>query len=95
MGASKTTFYTTSELDTALVARALAHPARVRILKILKSDEFCRNIDLVSYLNLVQSTINFHIQKLKEAGLITLDFTPNCYTIKANKDFNANQLFDF
>ena len=94
MGASKTNHYTSKELEMALVARALSHPARIRILNILKTEELCRNIDLVSQLNLVQSTINTHIRKLKEANLITLDFTPNCYNIRAIKNNNVNNLFD-
>lgn len=84
MGASKTLQYSEEELNIALIARAIAHPARVRIIKILQSEEHCRSVDLVQMLNLVPSTVNEHIYKLKDAQLIYLDFTPNCYILKMN-----------
>lgn len=86
MGASKTLQYSEEELNIALIARAIAHPARVRIIKILQTEELCRSVDLVKILNLVPSTVKEHIYKLKEAKLIYLDFTPNCYLIKMNPD---------
>lgn len=84
MGATKTLNYSEEELNIALIARALAHPARVRIIKLLKSENQCRSIDLVNVLNLVPSSISEHIYKLKDAQLIHLDFTPNCYLLKLN-----------
>lgn len=96
MGASKTLHYSEEELNIALIARALAHPARVRIISILKKENFCRSVDLLNELNLVQSTVNQHINKLKDAQLIHLDFIPNCYLLKLNHSLPKSivNLFD-
>jgi DNA-binding transcriptional ArsR family regulator len=84
MGASKTQQYSDLEISTAIIARALAHPARLRILNLLNEHHQLRNIDLVEHLSLVQSTINAHLTKLKDAQLIELEFNSNCYRIKTN-----------
>ena len=53
------------------VARALAHPARVRIIKLLSTQTECRGADVFSELPLAQSTISEHLRVLKEAGLVS------------------------
>jgi len=55
----------------ASVARALAHPARVRIVELLAAETECRGADVFSELPLAQSTISEHLRILKDAGLIT------------------------
>lgn len=74
------------EKDFAVLAKALAHPARVRILKILSTLEKsggCLNSDLVSELGLAQSTVSEHLRVLKQAGFITAESIPPkmCYRI--------------
>lgn len=86
MGASKTHQYSSSEINTALIARAIAHPARIRILNQISKGRNLRNIDLVSELQLVKSTVHKHILILKEADLIELDYLPNCYIIRLKED---------
>ena len=86
MGASKTNQYSINEIKTANIARALAHPARIRILSLLKQELFTRNTDLVKDLKLVKSTINSHLNKLQDADLIELEFHSNCYWIRSKKD---------
>ncbi|MDZ4168183.1 MAG: metalloregulator ArsR/SmtB family transcription factor [Coriobacteriia bacterium] len=54
----------------ALVARALAHPARVRIVRLLAAQAECRGQEVFSELPLAQSTISEHLRVLKEAGLV-------------------------
>lgn len=54
----------------ALVARALSHPARVRIVRLLATQANCRGADVFSELPLAQSTISEHLRVLKEAGLV-------------------------
>ncbi len=56
---------------TAATARALAHPARVRILELLASQTECRGAELFSEIPLAQSTISEHLRVLKEAGLLS------------------------
>lgn len=54
----------------ALVAHALAHPARVRILRLLAAQASCRGSEVFSELPLAQSTISQHLSVLKKAGLV-------------------------
>lgn len=74
------------EKEFALLAKALSHPARVRILHILSALEKaggCLNSDLVSELGLAQSTVSEHLRILKLAGFITAESIPPkmCYRI--------------
>jgi len=54
----------------ALVAKALAHPARIRIVHLLAAQAECRGHEVFSELPLAQSTISEHLRVLKEAGLV-------------------------
>lgn len=50
---------------------ALAHPARLEILRHLAETECCCK-DVVGRLDLAQSTVSQHLKVLVEAGLVTL-----------------------
>lgn len=54
----------------AMFARALSHPARISILKILARQQSCNCNELVQRLPLSQSTVSRHLKKLKNSGLI-------------------------
>ena len=56
--------------QVALIARALAHPARLRILRLLAVEPECRGYEVFSELPLAQSTVSEHLRVLREAGLI-------------------------
>lgn len=51
-------------------AKALGHPARVRILRILSRQKDCICGEMVALLPLAQSTVSQHLKVLKEAGLV-------------------------
>ena len=72
-----------SEEDLARLCRALGHPARVRILRLLLERNRCICGDLVSQLDLAQSTVSQHLKVLLEAGLITgeIDGPRRCYRV--------------
>jgi len=74
-------FATDQELAT--LARALAHPARVRILRILAGKKGCICGELVDALPLAQSTVSQHLKILKQAGLIRgeIDGPRICYCL--------------
>ncbi|MDT8435005.1 MAG: metalloregulator ArsR/SmtB family transcription factor [Anaerosomatales bacterium] len=55
----------------ATVARALANPARVRILRLLAAQDQCRGSEVFAQLPLAQSTISEHLRVLKQAGLVS------------------------
>jgi ArsR family transcriptional regulator len=67
--------------DVALLAKALGHPARVRILRLLLSRDACYCGELVEELPLAQATISQHLKVLKQAGLVTgeIDGLRTCY----------------
>lgn len=67
----------------AALAWALAHPIRVRILRILLSRCACICGELVDQLPLAQSTVSQHLKVLKEAGLIQgeVDGPKVCYCV--------------
>jgi DNA-binding transcriptional ArsR family regulator len=54
----------------ASVCKALGHPARVQIIRLLAGQEECRGADVFAELPLAQSTVSQHIAKLKDAGVI-------------------------
>ncbi len=56
--------------EAARIAKALAHPVRIRILRILRQQEACYCGDLCQVFDLAQSTVSQHLKVLREAGLI-------------------------
>lgn len=54
----------------AVMAKAVGHPARVAILRLLVGRGACVTGDVVAELPLAQSTISEHLRILREAGLI-------------------------
>lgn len=100
MGATKSSEFGTKENKLASYAKALGHPARVAILKILAKKTSCQCGDIVEELPLSQSTVSQHLKELKDAGLIRgeIEGAKVCYCID-EKEWKAaqlwiNQLFD-
>ncbi|WP_343329705.1 metalloregulator ArsR/SmtB family transcription factor [Polaribacter staleyi] len=60
----------------AKLAKALAHPTRIAILKHLENQSCCFTGDLVEIFPLAQSTISQHLKELKNAGLIQGELKP-------------------
>jgi ArsR family transcriptional regulator, arsenate/arsenite/antimonite-responsive transcriptional repressor len=67
---SATAAIATREVELALLAKALAHPARVRILELLLAKDACCCGEIVEELPLAQATVSQHLKVLKEAGLV-------------------------
>ena len=70
--------------ELAALAKAIAHPARVQILRMLVRSSACVCGDIVDTLPLAQSTVSQHLKVLKEAGLIRgdVDGPRVCYCIE-------------
>lgn len=68
----------------ARLAKAIAHPARVAIIRLLVRQEGCIVGDIVEELPLAQSTISQHLKQLKGAGLIRgeIDGPRVCYCVE-------------
>ena len=83
MGATKAEEFSVKDNRVAKYAKALSHPARIAILKLLISRTACVCGDIVDELPLSQSTISQHLKELKEAGLIKgdIDGPRVCYCI--------------
>ncbi len=56
--------------ELARLAKAIGHPARVRILRMLSRKEARVCSQIVDELPLAQSTVSEHLRILKEAGLL-------------------------
>lgn len=54
----------------AAMAKAVAHPARLAILRLLTNREACATGDVVAELPLAQSTVSEHLRILRHVGLI-------------------------
>ena len=69
--------------ELAALAKALGHPARVKILRILARRRECLCGEIVDELPLAQSTVSQHLKILKEAGLVrgTVDGPRVCYCL--------------
>ena len=93
MATHKKEAFTQKEQNLAEFAKALAHPARIAILKVLAQHNECICGEIVEILPLAQSTISQHLKELKTAGLITgtIDGPRSCYCInwKAFQQFNS------
>jgi ArsR family transcriptional regulator len=57
----------------ALRFAALAHPARIQILRHLALHDCCCCGDVVQKLDLAQSTVSQHLKVLVEAGLVSFE----------------------
>lgn len=62
--------YPATDLDSAGVLKALAHPARLAIVQAIGAAGGCCCGDIVRRLPLAQSTVSQHLKILKESGLI-------------------------
>jgi ArsR family transcriptional regulator len=71
--------------ELAVLAKALGHPARVRIIRFLleQGEGTCVCGDICEEIPLAQSTVSQHLKMLKQAGLICgeVDGPRVCYSI--------------
>lgn len=83
MTRAKNDLFGTELKGMASTAKALAHPVRIEILKILASRDVCICGELVSQLPLSQSTVSQHLKELKRAGLIRgeIEGPRTCYCL--------------
>ena len=75
---------TDADEELALLGKAIGHPARVQILRILARKNACICGDIVDELPLAQSTVSQHLKVLKEAGLVRgdVDGPRVCYCLE-------------
>lgn len=79
--------------EFALLSKALGHPIRIQILKLLKEKNACICGEIVDELPLAQSTVSQHLKVLKDAGFIKGEISgpKTCYCI----DYDIFRRFQF
>jgi len=77
------------------LAKALAHPARLQILRLLAECNTCITGDLVDRLPLAQATVSQHLIELKKAGFIRGEIRGprTCYCLDPETVTNAQKQF--
>ena len=70
-----------TDRELATLAKALGHPVRVAILRLLRRRGSCICGDIVDELPVAQATVSQHLKVLKETGFITgeIDGPRVCY----------------
>ncbi len=73
-----------AETELAELGKALGHPARVKILRLLANRTSCVCGELVDELPFAQSTVSQHLKVLKRAGLIRGEISGprTCYCLE-------------
>ena len=71
------------DVELAALAKALGHPARIAILRMLMQSGECVCGAIVDRLPLAQATVSQHLKVLKDAGLIRGEIDPPrvCYCV--------------
>jgi len=96
MAYTKKEEFTQEEIWLAETAKALSHPARIKILKILTEMDYCMVGSIVEQLPLAQATVSQHLKELKRVGLITgeVDGPKVCYCVNNKALSKAKSAFD-
>ncbi len=78
--------YQEDSIEISRFCKALAHPARITIVKLLLSKDGCVCGDIVKELPLAQSTVSQHLKELKSAGIIQGSISPPRIKYCINKE---------
>jgi DNA-binding transcriptional ArsR family regulator len=83
----KTDQFKKADVRLAEIAKVLAHPARIAILRELGRQNECVCGQIVDVIPLAQSTVSQHLKELKEIGMIKgeIDGPRICYCIDFQK----------
>lgn len=88
--------FTSEEIWLSDIAKALSHPARIKILKILNETDSCIVGTIVDKLPLAQATVSQHLKELKRVGLIEgeIDGPKVCYCLNNKTLSKAKSALD-
>ena len=84
MATTKKDKFNHEDIKTAELAKALGHPARIAILRILAERKMRNCGEIVEELPLAQATVSQHLKALKAAGLITAACDGPCTRYELN-----------
>ncbi|MEJ2656305.1 MAG: metalloregulator ArsR/SmtB family transcription factor [Desulfobacterales bacterium] len=95
MAQNKSSLFSPQEIELAEMAKALAHPARIKILNVLTDKNICMCGDIVDLLPLAQPTVSQHLRELKRVGLIRgeIEGPKTCYCLDHDKIKKAKDAF--
>jgi ArsR family transcriptional regulator len=87
MAFSKQELFSSELQSNAELFKALAHPARLAILKYLAATKTCITGDIADELPLGRTTVNQHLKELKDSGLIngTTEGAKTCYCLNIKR----------
>ena len=88
--------YSDNQVKLARFAKAMGHPARIKILEILSERGCCYSGNIAEEFPIALSTLSQHLKELKEAGLIQGEINPPFIKYCINKENwkQAKLLFD-
>ena len=95
MAQNKSNLFNEEEIQLAAIAKALAHPARIKILKILLDTNVCMCGQIVDLLPLAQATVSQHLKELKDVELIQgeIEGPKTCYCLNPKTIEKAKNRF--
>lgn len=96
MANSKKEIFSKEEKELAEIAKALSHPARVKILKILTEYNACFCGEIVELMPLSQATVSQHLKELKRVGIVKgeIEGPKTCYCINTDALEKSKNLFN-
>ncbi len=95
MAHHKTDLFKNEEVELAELAKALGHPARIKILQILIDKNVCMCGQIVELMPLAQATVSQHLKELKNVGLIRgeIEGPKTCYCLDNDTLKKAKEAF--
>jgi ArsR family transcriptional regulator, arsenate/arsenite/antimonite-responsive transcriptional repressor len=96
MAFTKSELFSPELQNCSTLFKALAHPARLAILKYLAETRTCITGDIADEIPLGRTTVNQHLKELKDAGLIqgTTEGAKTCYCLDPKKICELKKLMD-
>lgn len=88
--------YSEKQVKLARFAKAMGHPARIKILEILSRQSCCYSGNIADEFPIALSTLSQHLKELKSSGLIQGEINPPRIKYCINKENwqSAKQLFE-
>ncbi|QKJ31802.1 winged helix-turn-helix transcriptional regulator [Mucilaginibacter mali] len=72
MASNKKAEFTPNDQHISNMAKAMSHPGRIAIMRIVKQYPKITTGEIVEILPLAQATVSHHLKELQTAGLITM-----------------------
>ena len=85
MGITKNDNFSEHTNEMSELFKAIGHPARFEILKLILSKKTCLGTELTELIPLSQSTISKHISELKQSNLIDSSNSSNSIVYSINE----------